>query len=63
MVTLSSTSRSETISTVRWSNGIYVVKATIGDGVFQPSYYSISYLCSVESFKTVSYEKNIIYKR
>ena len=63
MVTLSSTSRSETISTVRWSNGIYVVKATIGDGVFPPSYYSISYLCSVDSFNTVRSATNISYKR
>ena len=31
MATLSSTSRSETISTVGWPKGIYVVKATIGD--------------------------------
>ena len=31
MATRSSTSRSETISTVGWPKGIYVVKATIGD--------------------------------
>ncbi len=31
MATLSSTSRSEIISTVGWPKGIYVVKATIGD--------------------------------
>ena len=31
MATQSSASRSETISTVGWPKGIYVVKATIGD--------------------------------
>ena len=33
MATQSSTSRSESISTLGWPKGIYVVKATIGDEV------------------------------